>query len=338
MAVSSSAVPLTDYAIMSNEPRVMKITQSLLINGAVLVDIPLFDRKTMLQNGVRWVNNLPSVTWNSLNTEPTVTKGTPTPFQEQAFLVRNAVDIDHFLVEDENAIQDPRAVNLGAWLQSLSYDFNDKFINNNFTAGDSNAIVGLKARIDDYTTYQVNSDMKINAGGVDLSPSGMTAATARTFIEYIEQMFTYMGSPSGQGITIYMNDYMLRRFRTAVFTMGTTGGLSTYKDQYDRVVDTYRGAKLVDIGRKADQTTRIITATETAGGLAGASVYTSMYFVKYGEDAFSGWQYKSLGESINDIGLIGNGGTILRTIIDWAVGLYPQHTRCIGRIYGIKLA
>ena len=338
MAVSTSAMSLTDYALISNDPRVMKITQSLLINGSVLADIPLFDKKTLLANGVRWTNNLPNVTWGKLNTEPTVTKGQPTPYQEQLYLIRNAVDVDHFLVEDENSIQDPRAAQLSAWLTALSYDFNDKFINNDQITGEDDAPVGLKSRLDDYTSYGIPSEMKVNCNAVDLSLSGMTAATVRNFLEYIEAALTYMGTSEGDGVVFYMNDYMLRRFRSGLFTMGTSGGLSVTEDQFGRSILKYKNARLVDIGRKADQTTRIITATETSAGASGSDVHTSIYGVRFGEEFFSGWQFKSLGESITDVGLIGNAGTILRTVIDWGVGFYQQHTRCITRLYGIKMA
>lgn len=338
MAVSTYAMNLADYALISNDPRVMKITQSLLINGSILADIPLYDKKTLLANGVRWVGNLPSVNWGKLNTEPVVAKGQPAPFQEQAYIVRNAVDVDHFLVEDENSIQDPRAVQLSAWLLSLSYDFNDKFINNNQITGSEDAPVGLRARLDNNTDYGIPSEMKINCGSVDLSPSGMTSTTMRNFIEYIEMALTYMGAPEGDGVTFYMNDYMFRRFRSGLFTMGTSGGLSVTQDQFGRSITKYKNARLVDVGRKADQTTRIITATETSSGAAGSDVHTSIYAVRYGEEYFCGWQFKSLGESITDVGLIGNAGTILRTVIDWAVGLYQPHTRSVARLYGIKLA
>jgi hypothetical protein len=338
MAVSANALSLADYAIISNEPRVLRITQSLLINGAVLTDIPLYNDKTMLQNGVRWEKNLPSVTWGNLNTEPTVTKGSPTPFQEQAYIVRNAVDVDHFIVEDKNTIQDPRAVQMSGWLQAMSYGFNDYFINNNHVGGDNKSFIGMRERLDDPTKYGTLSEMKIDCGSVEMSISGLTAKTAATFIEYIMQLFTYMGSPNGDGVVLYMNDYMIRRFGTAVRTMGAGAGFTMTVDAYDRTITKFMNAKIVDIGRKADQTTRIISNTETSTGIAGSSTFTSIYAVKYGEEYMTGWEYDSLGNSIKDIGLIGNAGTILRTLIDWAVGLFPQHTRCIGRLYDIKIS
>jgi len=293
---------------------------------------------TLSTNGVRWQGNLPTVTWNKLNTEPTVTSGTPTPFSEQGYMVRNAIDVDHFLVEDRNSIQDPRGVQIEGFLAALSYDFNDKFINNDHVTGDDDAPVGVRARLDNPTTYGTLSELKIDAGAVDMTPGAMTAATANRFISYLTQMLQFLGRPYGDGVKLYMNDLMIRQFEQAVRMLGAGAGFMMTKDAFDRPVYNYRGAEIVDIGRKADQTTRIITSTEASTGLAGSSVHTSIYGVVYGEDRLIGWQFQDMMQAIQDLGRIGNAGTILRTLIDWFVGLYPQHTRCFARIYGIKVA
>lgn len=337
MAVSADALTLGQYAIQSNDPRVQKITYSLLKNGAFLDDLPLVTKKSLIANGVRFEANLPTPTWNKLNTEPTVTSGTPTPFQEQAYIVRNAIDVDHFLVEDENAIQDPRGVQVEAFLQALSYDMNDKWINNGHVTGDDDAFVGIRTRLDNPTVYGLNSELKIDAGALDMSLGGMTAATANTFLEYIQQLLSYLGREDGNGVVLYMNDVMKRRFATAIRKLGAGAGFTMTSDAYGRQISSFNGAKIVDIGRKADQSTRIITYTETSAGVDGASDHTSIYAAVFGEDRLMGWQFKSIQEAIEDLGKVGNAGTILRFLIDWAFGLYSQHTRCMGRIYGIKV-
>lgn len=337
MAVSSNALTLTDYALMANNPLVTRITYSLLENGSILADIPLVTKKAMVANGVRWVGNLPSVTWSKLNVDPTVTKGEPTPYQEQAYLIRNAIDVDKKLVQDETQIVDPRGAQIEAYLRSVVHDMNDKFINNDHVTGNADSIVGLRYRLNNQSVYGVNSDMKIDAGGVDLSWSGISATKANQFIEYIQLLLDYMGSTDGDGVVLYMNDLLKRRFEAAVRLLGAGAGFSIVKDAFGRNISMYRGAIVRDIGRKVDQSTRIITYTENADGTAGNSNYTSIYGVKYGPDHMVGWQFDDLASSIEDVGLIGNGGTTYRTVIDYAVGLYPQHTRCIGRLYDIKV-
>lgn len=336
-AADANAISLSEYAMMSNDPLVKKITMSLLVNGAVLADIPFFNKKTLFANGVRWEGNLPSVTWNRLNAGTTVTKGKPSAYQEQVFLVRNAIDVDVKILEDVNRIVDPRVTQLEAYLQSLSYDFNDKFINNDHLSGDAQAPVGLRSRLDNPTTYGVATELKIDGAGVDLS-TAMTAASANSFIEVLQQALDFLGSPEGDGVVLYMNDLLKRRFERAVRVLGAGAGFAMVRDAFDRSIAMYKNARIVDIGRKSDQTTKIITSTETAAGAAGSSTFTSLYAVKYGEAYFAGWQFDPLGQSINDLGLIGNDGTVSRILIDWAVGFLPQHTRCMSRIYNIKVA
>src|SRR5258708_7824655 len=108
IAPDSNSISLSEYAVQSNDPLVMKITKSLLINGIVLGDIPLINKKTMKAMGVMWRDNLPTVNWAKLNAGTTVTKGKPTPYEEQVFLLRNAIDTDIKILADENAIVDPR--------------------------------------------------------------------------------------------------------------------------------------------------------------------------------------------------------------------------------------
>ncbi len=335
MAVSGNALTLAQYAMMSNDPLVKRITFSLLRYGNVLADIPLVDKKTLIANGVRWEGNLPTVNWQALNTEPVVTSGTPSPFQEQVYLIRNAIDVDRFLVEDENQITDPRGNQIEAYLRSVTYDINDKFINNDHPTGDVNSIVGLRYRINNGTVYGVRSENKIDGAGVDLSQAGMTAATANNFLEFIDQLLWSVDSQSGDGVVLYMNEVMLRRFARAMRTLGSSA-FDITRDNYGRQMVMFRDARLVDIGYKADQSTRIITVTETSAGAAGASTFSSIYAVNYGEDHLFGWQFEPLAPK--DIGLIGNAGTIYRVLIDWAFGLMNMHTRSMARLYDIKLS
>jgi len=336
--VDSNVLTISDYAVMSNNPLVTKITMSLLQNGIILADIPLATKASMIANGVRWQDNLPTVTWGKLNTDPTVTKGKPTPYQEQAFLVRNAIDVDIKILRDENRIVDPRAAQLSIYLQALAYDYNDKFINNNHISGDDDAIVGLRYRLDNASTYGLVSEMKMDFGGVDISLAGVSAANANKFIYYVQQILDYMGRPDGDGVVLYMNDIVKRLFENAVRVLGAGAGWTMTRDAFGRAITMYRNAKIVDVGRKADQTTRIITATETSAGADGASTYSSIYACVYGEERLIGWQFDPIEESIKDVGLIGNGGTIARILFDWATGLYPQHTRCMARGYNIKVS
>lgn len=338
MAVDSNALTLAQYTLMSNEPLVQRVGMSLLEEDSILNELPLVTQQTLIANGVRFQGDaLPTVNWAKINEEPTVVNATPTPFQEQVYLIRNAIDTDKKLVQAQGQIADPRGIRLEAYLRSVRLDVNDKFINNSHTTGDSDAFVGIRARLDDPTRYGCESELKIDAGAVDMSQSGMTATTANNFLEYVDTLLDYLGASDGGGVVLYMNDTMKRRFARAIRVLGAGAGFTTSQDGFDRPVDRYKGAVVRNIGRKKDQSTRIITSTETAAGADGASTHTSIYAVRYGESYLTGWQFEDLGSSVMDLGLLNNGVTY-RTVIDWAVGLYQAHTRSVGRLYGIKVA
>lgn len=334
MAISANAVTLAQYALMSNAPLVQAVTMSLIENGSAMQDIPFVTRPTLLAQGVRFVGNLPTVNWAKINEEGATTSGTPTPFQEQAYIIRNYIDTDKLLVQDQNQIADPRGIQLAAYLKAATYDFNHKFINNNHTAGDSDALVGLRERIDNAAIWGVNTANKITAGAAVITQAA-TAAQANAFLEWLDQLLWSVDAPDGNGVVLYMNDVMVRRLHYLLRMLSGGGGFSIAQDQFDRTILRYKGALIRDIGYKADQSTRIITVTEDTAGLDGSSNYTSIYAVNYGMDHLFGWQFAPL--DARDLGLMEN-GVIFRTMIDWAGGLYNSHTRSIARLYDLKIS
>jgi hypothetical protein len=354
MAVATQAVNLAQYANMSNNPMVMAITDSLIDYGNVAVDIPLFTRASLIANGARWEGNLPTVTWRPLNAEGQTTSGTPTAYQEQAYILTNYVDTDKYLVLDTNQIGSVRANQVNAYLKAKTYDFNFKFIKNDHVTGDINAPVGIRARIDDSVAGQQNKfgvrpENKSDCGGAtaDISQAALTAKTGGAFLEMLDLLLWSVDANDGTNVVLYMNDYMMRRLNFVLRFMGTSGGLNVSQDQFNRTITTYKNAIIKDPGVKADQTTRIIAGNaipagsgsvgETAAGVdsTGASAnFTSIYAVNYSEDHFFGWQFAEI--NVQDLGLINN-GVIYRTLIDWAIGLMNASTRSLGRLYDIKI-
>ncbi len=336
MAVSANAVNLADYALNSNSPLVRNVTYSLIQSGNIMQDVPLINKASLVASGVRFEGNLPTVSWRPLNAEGVTTKGTPSAYQEQVFALTNYIDIDKLLVREENAIVDPRSAQVGAYLKALTYDMNFKFIANDHVTGDANAPVGLKYRILNGGTYGVRPENKIDGAGTLLTQAGATQATANTLLEFLDQLLWSVDSPSGEGVTLYMNEVLMRRIPFLIRLMGTSGGFDITQDQFNRKIQQYKGATIRDIGYKADQSTRIITNTELATGLADTGgTYTSIYAVNYGLDHFFGWQFDDV--NVQDLGLLNN-GVQFRTLIDWAVGFMNQSTRSLGRLYDLKMS
>jgi hypothetical protein len=331
----TGALTLAQYAEQSNDPLINAVTFSILESDSILSDIPLYTKQTQKINGARFTGNLPAVNWRPFNSGVTVTSGTASPYSEQMFLASNAFDIDDKILRDVNAVGNPAFVQVQAWLKSLSYDLMDKCINNTHESGDANAPVGIRKRIDDSTTWGTNTACKIDAGTVDISVANITAANMGKVIYYLDQALDELGSPEGEGCAIYMNRQMRRLFNMGIKMMGAGGGFDMTQDAYGRRVMTYRNANIRTVGLKADQSTEIITNTETTAGVNGASNQSSLYVIKYGDGYFTGWQFDPLAPIYNDYR--SDEPNMFRIAFDWGIGLNQSHTRCIARVYDIKV-
>lgn len=331
--VAATALTLTDYAQLSNNPLIQAVTWSLIDYGICFQDIPMIEKQSMIVNGSRIEGNLPTINWSQINAPGVTIKGVPVPWQEQIYTTRNYVDVDKLLVRDQNRIVDPRSQEADIVLKALAYDLNYRFINNEHVNGDKNCFVGIRSRIDNGSVYGVRAENKLDAAGVDLSSSGMTATTVLAFFEFLDKLLWLADSPDGSGIVLYMNDNFIRRVDRAIKSLGTQGGFAITQDNYGRTITKYKNAIIRDPGLKADQTTRIITNTENADGTDGSSNYTSVYAVNYSMGHFGGWHYEPI--NVQDLGLQPD-GVIYRTLIDYAAGLYNSSNRSLARLYDIK--
>lgn len=332
MAIDTNVLPFHAWAKGTNNPLITKISWALYERGNVLTDMQMMNRKTLLRNGARWEGNLPSVDFVAINQEPVVTYGTPTQRQEAAHLIRNFIEIDHVLEEDENNISDPAAQQVKAWTKGFTYKFNDYAVNNNHITGDALGNVGWRYRLDNPTSYGIPTEMKIDGGSVDITTGAVTAATANRFLELVGTALQRMDcDPSN--VTIYCNDIMELRFRTVIAALAAGAGFDTTKDNYDRKVVTYNGAKIKNIGRKADQTTQIIKTEDATGADSSGSNYTSLYFVNHSAEGFSGWQFSPMQAKP---AFIDDTGVIKRTLLEYIFGFWCEDNRCLARLYDLK--
>lgn len=330
---------LSQYATQSNDPLVREIAFSMIKAGSVFADIPLMTDPTMVMTGSR-VLSVPKPHWAKLNQEPQPVIGKAVPFTEQGYIIRDEIDIDHYFYKDKNAIGDPFDLQIEMYLRGLSYDLNDKIINNDHNSGDPNAFVGVRSRLDNPQFYGAQSACKIDASGVDMSGAGITSLTANKLIYLMQQMCDELGTPDGTQCVLYANDDLLRRIEQGIRTLGAGGGFDLTKDAFDRRFMTYKNAKVMNIGRKApladgSQADYIISSNETPDGKSdtGGS-FTSMYGIKHGKMDFCGWQFAPLKptppEKLNN-------GVTYRVVMDWMIGLYIQNNRSMARIYDIHV-
>lgn len=115
--------------------------------------------------------------------------------------------------------------------------------------------------------------------------------------------------------------------------------LNTGMDNYGRKWEEFAGCKLVDVGLKGDQSTEIITSTETA--LDSGADSTSIYGVRFdGEDGFRIIQAAGSSPTPYDPlkGAESPTAPVNMLRIDWVIGLQNVGRYAVGRLYNFTVA
>lgn len=261
---------------------------------------------------------LPGAEFRAVNSAYAESTGSVTSATESLVILGGDADVDTYLQMTRSNLLDQRATQVEMKARAVAHKFNDAFINGD-TAVDANSFNGLKKRL---TGSQLVS-MGTNGAQINTDTT-----TRQTFFDALDDLISRVPNVD----VLVTNSNILSRFRSAARreTMAT----STV-DTLGRVVDTYNGIPLVDIGNKADGTP-IIPQTETQGTSTDAG---SIYAVHFGAGA-------------PDQGVVGltNGGVrvqdlgqletkpVYRTRIEWFVGLALFGPKPAARLSGIRAA
>ena len=231
----------------------------------------------------------------------------------------------------DRAMKLPGQREIDAWAENLllqskryQYGFVDAFINGDKSVN-AKSFDGIKKRVEaELALGGVGADQVIAAGGLDLSAS---SANRQTFLDHMED--------AEYEVDEGMVD-MIITSKKGLFTLGKVarreGLYDTTKDQFDRKVRLFRGIPMIEAGTKGDQTTQIITATETTGGASTGGTNTSYYFVRFSKQHVQGWQMHEPTRIYDDII---NDGVTHRTVYEWPVGLSKFHIKSVVRVRGI---
>lgn len=273
------------------------------------------------------IQDLPSVAFRKVNEAFSESTGHFEQKVESVALFGGDVDTDKAIARAKNSIADARAIQQTLKLKAVAYDFNDNLINGN-PGSDPDEFKGLQKRVDDI----YNEDTTIFATQyIDLADTDdlgilRTSAARFAFLDKVNELIYAIAGHSPD--FLFMNKKCLLAIRS---TLMREKLLDTTKDMFDRIVDVYMGARLIDIGVKADQSTEIITNTETLGG---GSYETSIYAVKFGIGDMT-WGIQQYPIEVTDLGELQTKPTY-RTRVDWNLGLATVNPRSLARLYGIR--
>jgi len=300
------------------------VVDTMLMESNVLELVP-WETIGQLSTGIIRIQDLPSVGFRRINAGYTESTGHFEHKTEQIALLGGDIDTDKAIARAKNTVADARAIQQNLMLKAITFAFNDKFINGTVLS-DVLEFNGLKKRVDDivaegYTGQKINA----SCGGVGILNS---SGASHAFLDKLDALI--------YAVKGHKPDFLIMNAKTLLALRSLLRReklLDTTKDMFDRIVDVYMGARLIDIGIKADQSTEIITSTEDNAGLPGSSEHSSIYAVKFGVGDNT-WGIQEYPIEVEDLGQL-ESKPVYRTRVDFPVGLATVDPRSLARIYGV---
>lgn len=270
---------------------------------------------------------LPTANWVKFGEDLPAMKGTTEPYKERIYKMGGIIDVAReFTIA--KSIVDERANQEAMATEAFACNFNYAFIKGDPNT-DEDSIVGLWYRLKN----MISSSQTVNGGGFDISPD--TAETNWQF-GILDKLDQLRDTLEDDDCDAFLMDITTKERLEAAFRK--SGLLSTTTDQVGRRFMTLGqgGPLIIPMGYKGDQSTKIITHTESDDGntLTGGDA-TTIYAVKFGEPYLAGFHLTDI--RAEDKGETED-GTKMRTVVDWTPGLYHVHPRSMARLVGIVAA
>ena len=305
------------------------VIDTLLMESNPMQMIP-WETIGKLSTTVVKIQDLPSVGFRKINEGYSEAVGHFEQKTEVISLLGGMIDTDKALARASNTIADARAIQQQLMLKAIAYKFNDRFINGN-PATDPTEFMGIQKRVDAVVNEGFTDQFVDNAGVTGAARDDgilYNDAAGYNFLNKLDQlMYAIKGHNPDY---LFMNRKTLLAARSLLRKLRL---LDQGKDSFDRIVDVYAGAKLVDIGTKSDQVTDIITNTEDPQGVYTSDISTSVYAVKFGVGDML-WGIQEYPLEVTDKGLL-ESKPVYRTEVDWPLGLAHVDPRCIARLANV---
>lgn len=273
------ALTLAHLAKVEQDAFKKYIIQNLLREVKLMEYLPFENVNALKSIAVRW-QTLPSVAFRAINAGYTPSEGDLEQVWESVYALGGEIKFDRVFDKIGNTIVDPVRTQTDMKILSLALTFNNYFINGDH-ATDILGFEGLKKRISNMPSRQ-----KVGFAGDSATAHDPTAsvAAARSFFDNLEKI--HVRTNKGEVNVIFGNEGFYWGVGVVARYANIAGGnwLSVTKDSFDRDITTYKGAPLVDVGMKKDQTTEIITNTEVAGdsGNDSTSIYSCSFNAQQG--------------------------------------------------------
>lgn len=329
------AYTLNELAKVARTPYDKAVVQDLLRQSKILQLIPIVGVNALKKGATRW-QTLPTVSTRKLNASYPESTGTLENVEDTLHLYGGDIKIDRIFTMVQ-ADESPLVTQTKMKIAAVTARFNNDVINGDH-AVDPDSFEGLRKRV---TNQPARMRINLADGAGDSLKVLANNTNQNIFVDALHEALHKVsnGGTDKGNVIMLMNENTYLGIGKVLRRLGL---LSTVKDQYDRVWDTFAGAKLVDIGLQADQTTEIISNTEDPGD--GGNDATSIYVCRLGsDDGLHLMQLNGTTPVPYDPVAKGEGGTTNQgpayiRRIDWAIGLRQVGRYAVARIYGFRMA
>ena len=253
---------------------------------------------------------LPGVAFRGINESYTESTGVVNPITDSVVIAGGDIDVDVFLVKTRGPQQ--RAVQTEMKIKALADAVTTKFIKGDSTS-DPREFDGLQARL----------------VGSQLIENGSTNGGDALSLAKLDEAIDAVDNPTH----LIMSKAMRRRLSAAA-RLYTVAGYVTYdQDSFGRRQMFYNDLPIL-VAYSQNGGTEPLGFTEVGTGGATATA-TSIYVVNFSSGMFTGIQ--NGGMQVRDLGEMET-KPVLRTRIEWYMGIALWHGRAAARLRGISNA
>ncbi len=285
--------------------------------------LPFTGVDAMKVTDTRW-QTLPSVGTRRINKGYSEGTGKTEQFADTLAILGGDIKIDRVLRADKSAIEDPLKTQTQMKTAAFWFAVANMIINGD-KGSDPDEFEGLKKRV-----ANLLARMSISlAQSTDTLKVKASTANMHLFLDGVDRLIKYTGANA-----LLMNEETKVGFTSV---LRQTGQYVMAVDEYGIAREYYGKVPLVDVGLKADQSTEIITNSETApdGGTDG----TSIYGVRFSDD--DGLKVLYLNGTQPDPYLVtkeSESGPWELWRIDFPIGLHQKSRYAVGRLNNFKMA
>lgn len=261
----------------------------------------------------------------AINSEYTANEAKRQEKTAKAVILGGSFEVDRVIANTSGAVDEIQFQLNQKILAGRNY-FHNLVINGNSAASGTgyvnNTFDGLKKTL-------TGSDTEF-ASAVDLSTSAMMDANYNAFLDELD---SFLGELDGTPDMLLMNNKMLTKLRSIA---RRAGYWAQVRDEFGRVVDTYNGIPMLDLGKYYNGSATV-DVVDTSAPSATAFGMTSIYAVCLGLDAFHG--ITVTGDNIVHTYLpdLTAPGAVKTGEVEMIAGVVLKNTRKAGVLSGIAV-